>query len=162
MAKEKSKVTVRRMTNDDLTRVNQIDRQLTGEQRAPTWPFSFETYWSVYGPGLNFVAEVDGQVVGFLAGGISVAERSLSILDLMRARVRSLRYPKAGWIDMVGILPEFQGKQVGRALIDAFHQECKSNGAPMRAIVKDQDSIFSGFLEKLGFKRWETTIYEKD
>ena len=63
-------VKVRRMTHDDLMKVNQIDRQLFGEQRVPTWPFSFETYWNIYGPGVSFVAEVNGEVVGFLAGTI--------------------------------------------------------------------------------------------
>jgi len=162
MANGSGEVTVRRMVDDDLMAVKQIDRLLFGEQRVSTWPFSFETYWDIYGPGVIFVAEIDSKIVGFLAGNISEQERDQSIIELMHTVARSARYPKVGWIDMVGILPESQGKHVGQALIEAFHQECKSLGAPMRAIVKEVDARLVGFLEKVGFKKWETATYEKE
>ena len=162
MARNNGAVKVRRMTDADLTRVNEIDRLLFGENRVRTWPFSFETYWDIYGPGVNFVAEVGGKVVGFIAGNILAQERSQSILDLMHTIGRTSRYPKIGWIDMIGILPESQGKQIGRALVEAFHQECKSQGAPMRGTVAGGDTRLASFLEKLGFRKWETTIYEKE
>ena len=162
MARNNSAVKVRRMTHDDQRKVNQIDRQLFGEQRVPTWPFSFETYWNIYGPGISFVAEVEGQVVGFLAGTIVQQERSHSIIDMMHSATRSSRYPKIGYIDMIGIMPEFQNKNVGRALIDAFYEECKLTGAGVRAHVKESDERLTKFLTRMGFKKWETATYEKD
>lgn len=162
MAKNRGEVKIRRMTRDDLMRVNQIDRLLSGNFRVPTWPFSFETYWDIYGQGASFVAEVDGQVVGFIAGNISTLERSNSILDLMHTRAHSSRYPKAGWIDMLGVHPDFQKKHVGQALVNAFYEECKNNGAPMRAIVKEGDDRLTAFLVRLGFKKWELMTYEKE
>lgn len=162
MAKSTGKVTIRKMTQNDLTRVNQIDRQLSGDFRVPTWPFAFETYWNIYGPGASFVAEVDGQVVGFLAGNIATLERAASVLDLMYTRARSSRFPKAGWIDMLGILPDFQRHHLGQALIEAFHQECKAIGAPMRVVVKENDDRLTKFLERMGFNKWETVTYEKE
>ncbi len=162
MTESSAKVKVRRMVDDDLMKVNQIDRLLFGEDRVSTWQFSFEAYWNIYGPGVNFVAELDGEVVGFLAGNIAEQERTHSLLDLMHTVGRSSRYPKIGWIDMVGILPGSQGKHVGRALVEAFQGECRNNGAPMRAIVKDEDKRLTGFLESLGFKKWTTATYEKE
>ncbi|MEK7353644.1 MAG: GNAT family N-acetyltransferase [Chloroflexota bacterium] len=162
MARNNSAVKVRRMTHDDQMKVNQIDRLLFGEQRVPTWPFSFETYWNIYGPGVSFVAEVGGQVVGFLAGTIVQQERSHSIIDLMHSATRSSRYPRIGYIDMIGILPENQGKNVGRALIDAFYDECRLNGATVRAHVKESDETLTRFLTRMGFKKWGTVTYEKD
>ena len=161
-AKSNGEVQVRRMTHDDLMKVNQIDRLLFGDQRVPTWPFSFETYWNMYGPGVSFVAEVNGQLVGFLAGTITPQERSHSIIDMMHSVARASRYPKIGWIDMIGILPEFQNKQVGRALVTAFYEECKRNGASARAHVKEGDTRLSSFLVRMGFNKWETATYEKD
>ena len=162
MARSSSKVTVRRMTHDDLMKVNQIDRLLFDEQRVPTWPFSFETYWNMYGPGVNFVAELDGEIVGFLAGTITNQERSHSIVDMMHSINRTSRYPKIGWIDMIGILPDFQNKSVGRALVTAFIDECKHSDAAVRAHVKESDERLTRFLERMGFKKWETATYEKD
>ncbi len=161
MTESSGKVKIRRMVDDDLMIVNQIDRLLFGEDRVSTWQFSFEAYWNIYGPGLNFVAEVDGEVVGFLAGNIAEQERTQSVLDLMHTIDRSSRYPKVGWIDMVGVLPGSQGKHIGQALVEAFQVECKSSGAPMRSIVKEGDERLTGFLKSLGFKKWETTTYEK-
>ena len=162
MAKNNNAVTARRMTHDDLMQVNQIDSQLFGEQRVPTWPFSFDTYWNIYGPGVSFVAEVNGQVVGFLAGTIVQQERSQSLIDMMHSESRSSRYPKIGYIDMIGIRPEFQNKQVGRALVNAFFEECRENGAAVRANIKESDERLSKFLVRMGFKKWETATYEKE
>ena len=163
MAKNTSDVKVRRMTPDDLMRVNQIDRQLFGDQRVPTWPFSFETYWNMYGPGVNFVAEINGVIVGFLAGTIVQQERSQSIIDMMHeSAARTSRYPKIGYIDMIGIATEYQNKNVGRALVNAFVEESKRLGAPVRAHIKESDERLSKFLNKMGFKKWETATYEKE
>lgn len=162
MANNSGEVQVRRMTHDDLIKVNQIDRLLFGDQRVPTWPFSFETYWNMYGPGVSFVAEVDGKIVGFLAGTITLQERSNSIIDMMHSVARSSRYPKIGWIDMIGILPDFQNKQVGRSLVNGFFEECKRSGASVRAHVKEGDTRLTSFLERMGFRKWETATYEKE
>jgi ribosomal protein S18 acetylase RimI-like enzyme len=141
--------------------VNQIDRQLFGEERVPTWPFSFDTYWNIYGPGISFVAEVNGQTVGFLAGTIVQQERTQSIIEMMHdSGSRTNRHPKIGYIDMIGIKPEFQNKNVGRALVNAFIAESKANGAPVRAHVKESDDRLTKFLVKMGFKKEETATYE--
>jgi len=162
MAKNSGDVKVRRMTTEDLTRVNQIDRALFGDNRVPTWPFSFETYWNIYGPGVSFIAELNGEIVGFLAGTITTEERSNSIIDMMHSVSRSSRYPKIGWIDMIGISKEFQNKNVGRALVTAFIEECKRNGAPVRAHVKEGDTRLTIFLDRMGFKKYEIATYEKE
>ncbi len=162
MANRNREIKIREMADADLVRVNEIDSVLFGEKRVRTWPFSFEIYWDIHGPGVNFVAEVEHQVVGFLAGNIVGQERSQSILDLMHTIGRSSRYQKIGWIDMVGILPDFQNKKIGQALVEAFHKECQRHDAPMRIITRGDDTKLADFLVKVGFRKWETTVYEKD
>ena len=162
MAHSNGEVNTRKMVDADLTRVNEIDKLLFDEERVPTWPFSFEEYWGIHGPGISFVAEVEGKVVGFLAGNIVQEDHSQSILNLRRAVDDFSRVEQVGWIDMIGILPEFQNRRVGRALVEAFQEECKHNNAPIRGIVKEGDERLQKFLERLGFKKWEMTTYEKD
>jgi ribosomal protein S18 acetylase RimI-like enzyme len=162
MVRNTGEVRVRRMAPSDLNKVNQIDRLLSGSERVPTWPFSFEAYWNIYGPGQIFVADIDSQVVGFIAGNITQEDRSFSVLDMMRTTQPPSRYPKVGWIDMLGVLPDFQSKHVGAALVDAFYKECKSISATMRIIVKKDDARLTSFLERIGFKKWEITTYEKE
>ncbi len=162
MADANREVKIRKMIDADLTRVNKIDSLLFGEKRVRTWPFAFKTYWDIYGPGVNFVAEVEKQIVGFLAGNIVEQERSQSFLDLMHTIGRSSRHPKIGWIDMIGVLPEFQHRQIGQALVEAFHKECQRKDAPMRVIARGDDATLANVLVRLGFRKWETAVYEKD
>ncbi|MDP3879323.1 MAG: GNAT family N-acetyltransferase [Dehalococcoidales bacterium] len=155
-------VKIRGMVDDDLPRVHEIDRLLFGEERVPTWPFSFETYWEIYHPKLSFVAEVDGRVVGFLVGNIVQEEHSQSILRLTHLAGRYSRDRQVGWIDMMGILPDYQHRQIGRKLVEAFQQECQHTNAPIRGIVRDNDEKLRNFLIKAGFKKWDIATYEKD
>ena len=162
MAHNNGEIKVRRMVDADLPRVNEIDRLLFGEKRVPTWPFSFENYWRIHGPRISFVAELDGEVVGFLAGSIVQEERSQSIFNLRYGIQDFSRGRQVGWIDMIGIHPEYQNRKIGRALVDAFHEECKRNNAVTRGIANEGDERLQNFLSALGFRRWEIVTYEKD
>ncbi len=162
MARDKGEVKIRRMVDADLPRVNYIDRLLFGEERVPTWPFSFEAYWQIHHPGLSFVAEVEGEVAGFLVGNIVQEEHSQSINRLSHTIADFSRHRLVGWIDMLGIDPKYQHRGIGRALVEAFHEECKRNNAPMRGIAREDDEKLKSFLVSLGFRKWEITTYEKD
>ncbi len=153
---------VRKMTDADLPRVNEIDRLLYGEERVPTWPFSFEAYWGIHRPRLSFVAEVDGVIVGFLVGNIVQEEHSQSIFRLARMSGPQPQRQKVGWMDMIGIHPDYQRRSVGRLLIEAFTEQCKRNNAPVRGVVKEGDERLEKFMESLGFKKQETAVFEKE
>ena len=74
MATEKGEIKIRGMAEEDLPKVKEIDRALVGPERALSWPLRVEAHWWIYRPLLNFVAEVDDKVVGFLLGDIRGAE----------------------------------------------------------------------------------------
>ena len=93
MAKTKGEFTIRRMTEKDLQGIKDIDRALVGPERALSWPLRVEALWWVYRPALNFVAEVNGKIVGFLLGDVRGAEYGTDM---------------RGWIDMMGIAPKHQ------------------------------------------------------
>jgi len=162
MAEKKRDFKIRRMVEFDLPRVSEIDRLLFGEERVPTWPFSFEAYWSLYHPELSFVAEVGGRVAGFVVGTMVEEEHSQSVLSLRHTIDRPSRHHKVGWIDMIGIDPTYQHMGIGRALVEAFDEECKHNGAVMRGIARESDERLRNFLASIGFKKSDLIVYERD
>lgn len=163
MPSDGADVKVRRMVGADLPRLTEIDRLLEGEHRVSTWPFSFQSYWSVYHPEMAFVAEVDQVPVGFLLGSIKPMEGTQSILRRADMQVMPpTRHQKVGWIEMIGVDPASQHKGVGRLLVEAFHEECRRNDAMLQCLVRLNDSRLAGFYSRLGFRPWDTVIYTKD
>jgi len=162
MAGKKADVKIRRMVEADLARVNEIDRLLFGEERVPTWPFSFESYWALYRPEFSFVAEVGGRVVGFIVGTLEKEEHGQSVLSLRHTIEPPSRHRKVGWIDMIGIDPAYQHMGIGRSLGEAFHEECKRRDAVMRGIARESDVRLRDFMESVGFKSSELVVYEME
>lgn len=150
------------MVETDLPRVNEIDRMLFGDERVPTWPFSFEAYWSVYRPKLSLVAEMSNRVVGFVVGNIVPEEQSQSVLSLRHSPDRPTHHRRVGWIDMIGIDPESQGGGIGRKLVDAFYDQCKQSDAAVKGIARDNDERLKKFLASVGFKPSGLVVYEKE
>lgn len=162
MAEKKRDFKIRGMVDLDLPRVSEIDHLLFGEERVPTWPFSFEAYWSLYHPELSFVAEVGGRVAGFIVGTMVEEEHSQSVLSLRHTIDRPSRHRKVGWIDMIGIDPAYQHMGIGRALVEAFDEECKRSDAVMRGIARESDERLRNFLASIGFKKSDLIVYERD
>jgi ribosomal protein S18 acetylase RimI-like enzyme len=146
MTRGKEKIRIRRMTEEDLQGVKNIDRALVGPERAPSWPLGAEAHWWVYRPMLNFVAEIDGEVVGFLLGDIRGAEYGTDI---------------SGWIDMMGVAPEHQRRRIGKRLVEAFCEECQRNGVRVRVIIRQDDQRLIGFWTSVGFQRGNLVSYER-
>jgi len=146
MAAGKGEAKVRKMTEADLQKVKEIDKELAGPYRCVSWPVRVEAYWWVYRGMPSFVAEVDGEVVGFVLGDI-----------------RGLEYGKdvGGWIDMMGVCPRHQCKGVGRMLVGAFSQECQKRGIKVRVVVVGNDKRLVNFWESAGFRKGNLVSYEK-
>ncbi len=161
MAQDKGDIKVRRMVEGDLPRVNEIDRSLFSKGRVTTWPFSFENYWKTYHPKLSFVAELKGEVLGFLVGIIGKEERSRSMLSHTFRAGPLYRGNQVGWIDMIGIRENCWHKGIGRSLIEAFQDECKRKDARMRINVRDNDKELREFLVGCGFIKSDIATYRK-
>lgn len=146
MATGKEEVNIRAMREEDLERVKDIDRALVGPQRALSWPLEVEAEWWVNRPSLNFVAEVDGQVVGFLLGDIRGAEYGTDM---------------SGWIDMIGIAPEHQHRGIGQRLATAFCEECHRNEVKARVVIREDDQRLVRFWTSVGFRRGSLVSYER-
>lgn len=139
-------IRIRKMSDGDLAAVQMIDRRLVGPERSSSWLESVESVWFTHHPALNFVAEAGGLVVGFILGDIRGAEYGL---------------PFGGWIDMIGILPEFHRKGIGKSLMQEFCAKCEENKVKVRVIIREDDVLLVRFWNSLGFKKGSLLSFEK-
>ena len=146
MGTAKGEVKIRRMTEADLPRVKEIDKELVGPHRSISWPLRIEAHWWVYRGLPNFVAEVDGELVGFILGDIRGVEYGTEI---------------GGWIDMMGVAPKRQSMGVGRMLVETFCAECQKQGVKVMVIVMGSDKRLVKFWNSVGFRRGNLVSYEK-
>jgi ribosomal protein S18 acetylase RimI-like enzyme len=138
-------VRIRRMTEADLPKVKEIDRELVGPDRALSWPLRVEAHWWVYRGMPNFVAEAGRELVGFLMGDIRGTEYGTDV---------------SGWIDMMGVLPQARGRGIGRKLVEAFCRECELQGVRARVVFMETDKRLAGFWSSLGFRKGNILNYE--
>ncbi len=139
-------IQIRPMEPRDLPSIRNIDQRLTGKERAPSWMESAETLWFTHRPAVNYVAELQEEVVGFLLGDIRGSDYGL---------------PFGGWIDMVGVLPEYQRQGIAEKLAKAFCARCATNYVKVRVIFREDDRSLVRFFSSLGFKKGKLVSYEE-
>ena len=146
MEKDETRVTIRKMTEMDLSQVKEVDRELSGPYKDISWPLRVEAHWWVYRGMPNFVAEIEERIIGFLMGDIRGTEYGTNA---------------SGWIDMMGVAPAYQNKGIGRKLVEAFCNECKRQGVKVRILVVDDDERLVKFCTSLGFEKGNLVSYHK-
>lgn len=160
---ESPNISVRKMKKNDLAKINAVDNSLRGRNRVTTWPFTFDLYWRIYEPEICYVAELNGQVAGFIAGVIEKEERSKFLINQPRSVASPINdSPRVGWIEMMGVHADYWGQGIGMALMDAFTEECRKNNAMMRIVIRDDDEALKSFLIGRGFNRSIFVSYNKD
>ena len=140
-------VTVRRMRTQDAEAVLRINEKITGTPHEAQWESKIIDHLSGNPLGC-LVAEAGGKVVGFIFGDIRGWEFAI---------------PKTGWIEIVGVDPEYQGKGVARALIEKLHVYFRNhNVARVMTMVNWNDGGLVSFFRTLGFERSEFIILDKE
>jgi ribosomal protein S18 acetylase RimI-like enzyme len=134
----KEMVKIRKMVPEDVVKILEVDQKLTGKQRSPSWPQRVSRYLEMYYPPLCHIAEVDDKVVGFILGDIRGWEYALA---------------SGGWIDIMGVTPEFQGRGIGKKLVKAFTKECQQRKMKTHMMVRELDERLQKFLAESGFHR---------
>lgn len=140
-----AEVTIRKMTGDDVRHIVDIDRRITGKDRAASWPQTVSRYLEMYYPPLCQVAEVGGQVVGFVLGDVRGWEYGM---------------PPGGWIDIMGVDPRFHRRGIGLKLIQAFVQECRRLNMKTHIAVRRQDEWLQKFILASGFQPGQLIEFE--
>jgi len=141
------KLRVRPMEPEDIAGVLDVDRNISGAQRAITYT---DLITGDLGGvlDLSFVAEVSGQIAGFvLARHAYIGEPVVEV----------------GLIQILGVAPTYWRQGIATKLVDALLERCKSRGLKtVRIMVNERDSQLQSFFEQhMGFRRGQLIDYSK-
>ncbi len=140
-------VRIRPLTELDIEAVTRIDERITKHYRPEVWEQRV-AYYIRRDPDSSQVAEVGGQVAGFMMGEVRGGEFGLD--------------EPTGWIEFFGVDPETRGRALGRRLIDALLAHFRSRGAHIaRTMVATRDAEIAGFLKAMEFTPAPLTALEK-
>lgn len=141
-----SKVRVRPMEPIDIDSVLAIDSKITGMRRAATFT---DLIIGDLGkiPDLSFVAEVDGEVQGFL---------------LARRAYFGEPFSEEGMIHILGVEPDYWRRGIATQMINALVETCQEKKLnAVRLMIDETDEQLKALFEKLGFRRGRLVDYSK-
>ena len=154
-----SELKIRVLNENDLDAVVKIDRKVLGKIRRDYWKRKI-AYIDIY-PRPALVAEMNGKVVGFILGYVSGWE--FGVPDTV------------GWIDTIGVDPDYQHRGVGRSLFKELIKNLKRTGKEKQpeakgtsiegvnvvyTLVRWNDWNMLRFFDKVGFKKGEMISLE--
>ncbi len=128
------------MIPNDLESIVNIDTKVLGEARKDYWHGKIIRDAHSRPPDASLVAEIDGMVAGFILGEISGWE---------------FKVPNnIGWIDTIGIDPDYQNRGVAKVLSIALVNNLKRNGVDtIYTLVNWNDWDLLQFFHAMGFSR---------
>ena len=139
---------IRPMDRADLDRIVDIDVKVLGKERPEYWEMKVELV--EHRPQISsLVAEWDGQVVGFIIGGASRWEYGVP--------------ENIGWIDTIGVDPDYQRKGVAKVLFEEMTKSLKKMGVDtITTFVNRRDWVLLKFFKNLGFQKGDMINLELD
>ncbi len=138
MQETTSQVQVRGLDTVDIGAVVRIDEKISGQYRPEVWERRIG-YYLRRDPNAAQVAEVNGQVIGFMLGEVRSGEFGLE--------------EPTGWIEVLGVDPDWTGRAVGRQLAASMLEHFQQQGArTVRTLVDEKMSDIAGFFTSLGFQ----------
>jgi len=130
---------IRTMTSDDLDRIVEIDTKVLGQSRPEYWEMKVELVEN-RSPMASLVAEIGGEVVGFVIGDASGWEYGVP--------------EHIGWIDTIGVDPQFQKKGIAKILMTEMITNLKKVGVDtIYTFVNWRDWSLLRFLDAMGFQK---------
>ena len=142
-----SELKVRPMEPEDISGVLEIDRKISGKQRAITYT---DLITGDLGGviDLSFVAEISEEIAGFL---------------LARHAFIGEPAQEVGLIHLFGVAPDYRHQGIARKLVEALTKTCKERGIKsIRIMVNERDSALAGFFANIGFRRGQLIDYTKN
>ncbi|QDP42247.1 GNAT family N-acetyltransferase [Radiobacillus deserti] len=101
-----------------------------GRQMSDMLPKLFFVHFN----NTSFIAEIDGEIVGFLIGFLSQSDTDVA------------------YIHFVGVNPEYRKKLIGKQLYNEFFNEViKNNRNVVRAVTSPVNKVSIAYHTKMGF-----------
>ncbi len=139
---------IRGMAPSDLEQIIDIDIKVLGKPRPEYWKAKLEQVQS-QAQLSALVAELGGQVVGFIIGGASRWEYGVP--------------EHVGWIDTIGVDPDYQRKGIAKILFTEMSKSLKKMGVTsVYTLVTRRDWKMLKFFNRLGFQQGDMTNLEMD
>lgn len=133
-----SEVRIRPLDELDIDDIVTIDEKLGGEYRPEVWEARVG-YYLRRDPEGPVVAELDGQVIGFMLGEVRSGEFGLE--------------EPTGWVEVLGVDPDHQGLAAGRLMAEALLDHFREQGVThVRTLVDEDMEALSRFFLSLGFE----------
>ena len=130
---------VRKMTSKDLDAIVAIDTEILGKSRWDYWLMKMNLAEQRL-PIASLVAEADGKVVGFILGDASGYEYDVP--------------ENIGWIDTIGVDPDYQKRGVARMLMKEMIANLKKVGVDtVYTMVNWPDWDLLKFFHDSGFQK---------
>ncbi len=138
MTQESPEVRIRPLDELDLGDITAIDEKIGGRYRPETWERRVG-YYLRRDPDASLVAETGGRVVGFMMGEVRSGDFGLE--------------EPTGWIEFLGVDPDFRGQAAGRRLAEGMIEYFRSRGAKtVRTLVDEDMQEIEKFFLALGFE----------
>ena len=140
-------ISIRGMSEEDLEGILYIEREARGSNRAATYAPVPDS--CIGGEVDNsIVAEDDGRIVGFVLGRIVRSPVELS---------------DVAWIELIGILPGYQRRGIGRRMVEAWKDRCSHKGIKkVHIMINWRDWWMLSFFESLGFSRGDLVDFQAE
>lgn len=129
---------IRPIRSTDFEQIAEIDKKILGYGRTEYWKLKAEL--SKRSPVASLVAEMNGKIVGFIIGSISRREYGVS--------------EDVGWIDTIGVDPDYQRRGIGQMLFNEMVDHLKKMGVKtIYTFVNWKDWELLRFFEAIGFEK---------
>ncbi len=130
-------INIRMMREEDAQAIKEIGNQILRTRQRDYWSIKAQSDRARC-PVPPYVAEADGRIVGFITGDANEGEYG------MRGFI--------GWIDAIGVHPDYQRQGVARMLVEALVVFMRKVGVnKVYTLVNWRDAEMLGFFDKLGF-----------
>ncbi|HUL21970.1 MAG TPA: GNAT family N-acetyltransferase [Thermodesulfobacteriota bacterium] len=132
-------VKIRAFKTEDLDAIVKIDERVLGEDRKNYWEKKL-TLMNGKSSQVSLVAEVEGEVVGFILGDVSGWEFGVP--------------ETIGWMDTIGVDPAYQKKGIATALARELIKNLRAIGVrTIYTLVSWDDWDLLQFFHAMGFTR---------
>jgi ribosomal protein S18 acetylase RimI-like enzyme len=132
-------VEIRALKAEDLDAIVKIDEMVLGESRKDYWETRLKLM-NNQSSQISLVAELQGEVVGFILGDVSGWEFGVP--------------ETIGWVDTIGVAPAYQKRGIATALAHEVIKNLQAIGVrTIYTLVSWNDWDLLQFFHAMGFTR---------